>query len=184
MEAGFRREFVTAGGDVYVYDYDLLNFERVMNAQSVFNHAQEQIMNPPKRFVDLKMSGGMDWPARAFSHLLMKRLSDGSYEKYDISKTDKVEQVIKELPPRYFKTLMTECKDDFFDKADMLDAGSLKQFKAAFAMISELLSLDPEVMARLHGKNSSQNSSESTTSTVPTNHDDDSENLETAPSIG
>ena len=184
MEAGFRRKF-EFNGQTYWYDYDLLTFEQVMNAQAIFGHAQEQMQNMPKRFTDWKQSGGVDWLARAFSHLLVREITPGVYDQsYTWKLAEAQEEIIKKFPSKYFKTLATEVQEDFFDKADLFDAASLKRLKPAFEMITQFLSVDPTQIERLKGLGQSQKLNESTTSSDETSQPDDSGSAETPASSG
>lgn len=165
-----RQTFRGRNGKTYVYDFDLLTFAQVMHAEAVFNYAQEKIMNPPARFEDVKMTGGLNWLSRAFSHLLIECLPEGGFGEYELSKVDRTQEFIEaQLTSRDFRRLGEECKADFFDKAGLVDSVSLRQLKMQLQPLLGLLSENPAGIKGLSGSELSEKPSESTDFTPPAN---------------
>lgn len=159
------QEFKGRNGKTYIYDFDLLTFAQVMHAEAVFSYAQEKIMNPPSRFEDVKMTGGLNWLSRAFSHLLVERLPDGEISGYELTRVDRVQDFIEtQLSSRDFRRLTEDCKADFFDKAGLVDAVSLRQLKMQLQPLIGLLSENPTGIKALSGSEQSEKLSESTDS--------------------
>jgi hypothetical protein len=123
---GFQRVF-TSNGSTFRYNFSELRAEQIMCAEAIFDLYHQALRKPPRNYRELELSDQMDYLARAFSYLLRRVKDDGTLEPWDRQKCRApAEMFFRELGGDQWNGIQ-EAKQDFFAKADIVDAKLMQQ---------------------------------------------------------
>jgi len=101
--------------DEYIYNFSKLTTDRILMARKLFYLSTKDFANPPKDLSELSILTNREIEKQAFSAILMKKNSDGTYEKYEYGAVSSLQLLEKLTGEDYSKIL--KCQDDFFQKA-------------------------------------------------------------------
>lgn len=132
---------ITVDGETWVYSFDRLSIAQVLAAQSVFQLQQERL-SATKSVRDHKLSGNTTIIVDAFGYLLTERKgSDASGYEYIPFNPERTPDKIKELfnhpstATQWSKVIA--ARDDFFNRAGLFNAESLKQLAPLFDLMAK-----------------------------------------------
>lgn len=157
-------------GVKYVYTFDELTIEQVNSAVVLFNLYNEMLQSPPKDVRTLEASGMTDMMPRALAYLLLQKHGDDLQAWSNKQYADTL-GFIRGLKAKEFHKL-TEVKNDFFAKANIVDVESLKPLKGLLSAFEGLNLGQLESLKNL-GNPATINSSASNDSINPTSTTED-----------
>jgi len=114
---------------VYVYNFDLMTMDRVLQASEMFRVLEELRQHPPASLRDTKVTVERQIERNAFAALLMKKTTDKEgkihFEKYEPGMVSSFD-FLSELKGAENYRKLEECKTDFFMHTGMLLGSSMK----------------------------------------------------------
>jgi hypothetical protein len=97
----------------YVYNYDLMSADRMLIGRKLFHISNKEYNNSPKIEDELSSLVSREAERQGFAAILMKRIEDNEFEKYDSYKCSSFDALSEISGKEKLKELM-ECQDDFF----------------------------------------------------------------------
>jgi hypothetical protein len=169
-----RTEFLSRDGETkYVYDFDELDIQPMLLAQSVFTFGQAQGAKPPRDLKELELGGRMDILAVGMSYLLRREMPNGELEEFERLKTQHpAYRFICKLKAPELERLEL-CKANFFTRRKLQDVESMRP-------LMNMLLESPQLMERVLEKLQSgidekpKNGSVPQSSTIPENSAEES----------
>lgn len=142
---------ISVGGETWVYSFDRLSIAQVLAAQSIFQLQQERL-TATKSVRDHKLSGNTTIIIDALGYLLTERKgTEGSYEylPFNHERTpDRIKEFLNQPATAGQWGKVVKVRDDFFTRAGLLNAESLKQLAPLFDLMAK-----PELLNLMQMKN-------------------------------
>jgi hypothetical protein len=136
---------------VYVYNFDLMTMDRVLQASEMFRVLEELRQHPPASLKDTKVTVERQIERNAFAALLMKKTTDKEgkikFEKYEPGMVSSFD-FLAELKGAENYHKLEECKTDFFMHTGMLLASSMKGLSDISKSLNDM---KPEVVQSILG---------------------------------
>lgn len=147
LEQEYKKETFEAGSDTFVYCFDEMSMDRILEGYRLFKIDLEMVKQLPKLPSEVQILVERKTLQHAFAAILMKQTAHG-YEKYDTGNLSSMD-ALKSLTGKDYKKLES-CKQDFFLNSglssEVLTMQSEKQTKDAVNLLKEIT---PEQLERL-----------------------------------
>ncbi len=164
-------------GQTLVYDYNLLTMAQMKMAEAIYGYQADLEKRPARTLNEKIQLGGADYDQVVLSHLLLRRLKDGSIEKYKGGETQRrILELVNEMPAALVPKA-EEVIRDFFVKRGRYTLVLLVQQKYDLLYAQNLASRIMQTQTALQSDASSQSDSNgSNDSTTPANEPAESTN--------
>ena len=126
---------------MYVYDFNLMTMDRVLQATELFRVLEELRKNPPASLKDIKVTIERQIERNAYAALLMKKTKDG-FEKYEPGLVSSFDFLAELKGAKEFQKL-TECRQDFFSHTGMLLGSSMLELSDTSKLLGNM---NPEAL--------------------------------------
>lgn len=131
---------------MYVYNFDLMTMDRVLQAAEMFRVLEELRQHPPASLKDTKIAVERQIERNAFAALLMKKITDKEgkthFERYEPGLVSSFDFLAELTGAENYRRL-EECRTDFFMHTGMLLASSMKGLSDISASLNDM---KPEVV--------------------------------------
>jgi hypothetical protein len=160
-----------------VYDFNKLTMAQMKMAEAIYGYQADLEKKPARTLQEKVMLGGADYDQVVLSHLLLRRLKDGSLEKYKGGETQRrILDLVNEMPATQVPKA-EEVIRDFFAKRGRYTLVLLVQQKYDLIYAQQLAAKIMQAQIGLQSDASSSNgSSDSNDSTSQASATDESSN--------
>lgn len=104
--------------DEYIYDFSLMTADRMLAGRKLFFISNKEYNNSPKIEDELSALVSRESERQAFAAILMKKIKENEFEKYDTFKSSSFNALKDIAGGDNFQKLM-ECQDHFFLKVGL-----------------------------------------------------------------